>query len=900
MARNHKTSRVIVAMTLLQMVCTAGAASAPWWDDFPRMVSDSSTTQAVVTVNHHAFINMNANAQDPGWGTFFQRDGIVKNTSKIKTLKDAGLRQIGYFETFGTSYCPVSELGSWDGTNLTPVLHTHWSWASYAGGTVRWLGAKNFFDDEDFARPYTRTHPRYGGPPMTYPGGIVAAGYSGDPDDPRNSRVYDAGCSKDIFGNLSVSYTDTAGPTNGLVINPVTSNYASFMMFKKDSACPVWAGYTYASTLQAADAGIDGMWSDNYGPWDSFGNPPVKLAFGDWSVALFRGFLTNHFTASKLTSLGITNAATFDIRAYLKQKAGEWGWDGVSLTSDVWSDSRWPNDQIWRAYTIFKRQAGTSALSNYYAAVKSAALSATNTDFMVSGNDIPGFSMGWCRGDLDMVSTEHSLGNRPAYGTKGISLPPAGCSAPSYKLAREHARSRFVNVWMYNDGHVNGLTNTAVCNVLYYEMLATHALPKFDPSNSRIVGTPAINTAFFGFVEQVAPVFENRMPVEDIGIYYSSSTLLRQFTPGGFLDMDDQPHQFAVWGWGTALQELHRQYRMVPEWKLTPETLGSLRLLIIPNAEVLSSSDVSGVLTPWLDGGGRLIITGSTGKFAGERTNFNAYAKVSIASLTNRADVVYLTNNIGRDYYLAYTNRPALLPQIGAVVSNALSGAAESILVGTTAPSTAGVTVYQDEAAGKLFIDVNNMNINTNSWLVASTGPLTVDVVLPAWMQGTPLQVSAVSPQTNPPPVGISPTVSNKVTVSLGSVDYYAGVIIANEWGIWREAHFTSEEIKTGIADEDQDPDADGYTNRQEYIAGSEPKDKQSVLRLQGGIAAGSPELSFGTVSGRWYSVYSRTSLVSGTWSLMGSNVYGTGGSFYVTDTGKWATVFYNLKAELP
>ena len=96
MARNHKTSRVIVAMTLLQMVCTAGAASAPWWDDFPRMVSDSSATQAVVTVNHHAFINMNANGQDPGWGTFFQRDGIVGNKAKIQALKNAGLRQIGY------------------------------------------------------------------------------------------------------------------------------------------------------------------------------------------------------------------------------------------------------------------------------------------------------------------------------------------------------------------------------------------------------------------------------------------------------------------------------------------------------------------------------------------------------------------------------------------------------------------------------------------------------------------------------------------------------------------------------------------------------------------------------------------------------------------------------------
>jgi hypothetical protein len=33
MAGNHKISRVIVALTLLQMVCTAGAGSAPWWDD---------------------------------------------------------------------------------------------------------------------------------------------------------------------------------------------------------------------------------------------------------------------------------------------------------------------------------------------------------------------------------------------------------------------------------------------------------------------------------------------------------------------------------------------------------------------------------------------------------------------------------------------------------------------------------------------------------------------------------------------------------------------------------------------------------------------------------------------------------------------------------------------------
>jgi hypothetical protein len=897
MARNHKTSRVAVALTTL--VCAAGAASAPWWDDFPRMVSDSSTTQAVVTVNHHAFINMNANAQDPSWGTFFQRDGIVKGTNKIQAVKTAGLRQIGYFETFGTSYCPVSELGSWDGTNLTPVLHTHWSWTSYAGGTVRWLGAKNFFDDEDFARPYTRTHPRYGGPPMTYPDDTVAAGYDGTDTDPRNSRVYDAGCSKDILGNLVVDYTDTAGPTNGLIINPETSNYASFVMFSKDASCPLWTNYTYASTVQAADAGIDGMWSDNYGPWDSLGYTPVKTAFGDWSVARFRPYLTNHFSSAELIAMGVTNASTFDIRTYLKAVATGNGWNGTNLNWSYWSDANWLDDPLWRAFLIFRRQTGTEALSNYYATVKSAALAAGNSEFLVSGNDIPGFSLGWCRGDLDMVSTELSLGYKTCSGAAGFTAPPTGRYAPLYKLAREHAQSRFVNVWLYNDHYTNQLADADTCNVLYYEMLASHTLPKFAPSLDRVAGDEATNAGFFDFVSRAAPHYGARKPVEDIGVYYSSSSVLRQLTPKGFINQNQQPHQFGFWGWTIALGELHYQYRAVPEWKLA-DLLGTLRLLVIPNADVLDPADVP-VLTSWVNASGRLIITGDSGKYLGEPSNFALNTNgLSIASLTNHANVVYLTNNIGQDYYLAYTNRPATLSQFATAMTNALAGTAPTVLAGTTAPSTAGITVYQDEAAGKLFVDVNNMNIDTNSWLVSSTGPLTVDVVLPPWMQGTPLQSSVLSPQAVAPSVGITAASSNTLTVSLSPVEIYAGVIIENEWGVWREAHFTPEEIKSGIADENQDADGDGFSNRQEYIAGTEPKNQQSVLRLQGGVAAGSTELSFGTVSGRCYSVYSRTSLVSGAWGLLGSNVYGTGDSLHLTDTGKWNSVFYQLKVNLP
>jgi hypothetical protein len=518
---------------------------------------------------------------------------------------------------------------------------------------------------------------------------------------------------------------------------------------------------------------------------------------------------------------------------------------------------------------------------------------------LVMGNDIPGFSLGWCRGDLDMVSTELSMGYNLSGGSAGFGPPTTGRYAPFYKLAREHARSRFVNVWLYNDRYTNELARTELCNVLYSEMLATHTLPKFAPASDRIAGNPTVNAGFFEFVEQVAPQFGGRVPVEDVGVYYSSSTILRRYTPGGFQDLNNQSHQFAFWGWATALGELHSQYRAVPEWKLTSDLLATLRLLVIPNADVLDPADVP-LLTSWVNAGGRLIITGDSGKYLGEAGNFALNTNgLSIALLTNHASVVYLPDNIGMAYYQAYTNRPALISQFETAVLSALTGTDSGMLAETTAHSTAGITLYQDEAAGKLFIDINNLNIDTNSWQISATDPLDVELVLPEWMQGASLQVSVVSPQANLPSVSSSAVSSNRLTVSLGAVNEYAGVIIASEWGVWREAHFSAEEIKTGIADAEQDPDADGFTNRQEYIAGTDPKDGGSVLRLLGGISTGTPEISFNTQTGRLYSLYARTNLLAGEWAPVGSPFPGSGQPFSAVDTNGLLQRFYRLTVDL-
>lgn len=782
---------------------------SPWWDDFPRMVS--SPNVAGVTGANGSFA-MNANAQDPSWGTFFQASGIAGKSASIASFQNAGLKQIGYFETYGQSYSLVAELGAWDETNLSPVLRTHWNWQNYGGGTIRWLGANNFFDDQDFARPYTRTHPRYGGPAMTYPDGSAATGYDGVDTDPRNSRVYDAACSKNIFGQLYIdtyNFPPAGSPTDGLVYMTEDDDYAGLLMFKKDSACPLWDDYTYASTLQAADAGIDGMWTDNFGPWDSFTKVPVAGAFGDWSVARFRDHLAGSFSPTELTAMGVTNVTIFDIRTYLKAFAtNTLGWDGsednllnewAEVANSLWKNAQWLNDPLWRAYVIFKRQTGTEALVNYYATVKAAALAAGKTEFLIAGNDVPGFSLGWCRGDLDMVSSEMNMGWINGVGKSGFKSPPVALYAPFYKLAREHAKSRFVNIWLYDDFYESEFLNPELCNVMYYEMLATHTLPKFDAGNARIVDPDngVTNAAFFEFVGEVVPDYGDRVPVEDIGIYYSSSTLLRQFTPGGVADLNNQPHAQAFWGWATALGRLHYQYRAVPEWKLTPEMLATLRVLVVPNAVVFDPADVV-ALTSWVNAGGRLIITGDSGKYLGESGNFAVNPSGgSLNALRSHANVVYVSANIGKTYFDAFANRTAQqLALFSSAMNTALTGAVAAGVVATTVSEQASLTLYEDEAAGKFFIDLNNSAINASTYAMTSTGTVTIEAVLPQWLRGKALKVSVRSPQSSTPLVALLPPGNaDQVKISVGSVEYYAGLVIEAgiEWadpvasGNWSE-----------------------------------------------------------------------------------------------------------------
>jgi len=80
----------------------------------------------------------------------------------------------------------------------------------------------------------------------------------------------------------------------------------------------------------------------------------------------------------------------------------------------------------------------------------------------------------------------------------------------------------------------------------------------------------------------------------------------------------------------------------------------------------------------------------------------------------------------------------------------------------------------------------------------------------------------------------------------------------------WEDLHGFD---KNSAADANQDFDGDGMTNLQEYLAGTDPKQSGSALRLTATLNAGVTELRFIAVAGKTYTVlYSTTLPGTGSW----------------------------------
>ncbi len=633
-----------------------------WWHKYPTCINNVKSLEAT-----HARLIMQNYVADPTWGPYGQRLEKLFRNNQFRSIKGKGHRWITWIEGFGNTIMYAAAFqqykdGSFPTYKNDPKVSRlechHWGWNTNAlkrANTIKWIGLHNTVNNEDIAKPLF-TREKLGLPAPKYPDGRLALGQLPELEYPVNCRVFDACCSKDINGNLyysdfSIIKTNIAtgkpivemeglhrvavkSVESKLLRNrkPEEEVFLDRIVLPKDCAAPFWIDYARTSVRAILKEGLDGVWCDNFSPWDNFGNSPIRKAFGDWSVYRFKTYLQKKFTKSELRKMGVKDATSFDIRKYLKQKAIEFGAKNPSdYKCSEWRDLRWLDEPVWNVYKVFKQKVGQEALRNLYNVIKEEAKKAGRPDFAVCGNDIPKFGLGWARDDwLDMVSTELAPGWGLSTGSRGIMLPPLGKMAVDYNAAREHQKGPFSTIWYYlPEKHCN---KPGLGKVLMAEAFANGAFIKYGFGKEQ-TGTPEAHGWWNDFVHENEEKFGRRSPIADVGILFSPDNQLAVFLPNAIApDFDAQPHAFGYWGFATAMIDAHIPYRTVTDWNVNSKALAGLKTFIIPNAEYLDDRIIP-ILKKWVSHGGRLIITGNSGMREGVEGYFKKRKNSVLAPL---------------------------------------------------------------------------------------------------------------------------------------------------------------------------------------------------------------------------------------------------------------------------
>jgi sugar lactone lactonase YvrE len=124
-----------------------------------------------------------------------------------------------------------------------------------------------------------------------------------------------------------------------------------------------------------------------------------------------------------------------------------------------------------------------------------------------------------------------------------------------------------------------------------------------------------------------------------------------------------------------------------------------------------------------------------------------------------------------------------------------------------------------------------------------------------------------------------------------------------SSWGdgipdTWRLLYFGT--ISNLLSAASLDPDGDGASNWQEYVAGTNPLDPASVLRLTPVAPSPNFTVQWPSVPGKTYMVQSSASLFSTNWSITASNLPGTGQMMQLSDTNTPAppVLFYRVQVQ--
>jgi hypothetical protein len=263
----------------------------------------------------------------------------------------------------------------------------------------------------------------------------------------------------------------------------------------------------------------------------------------------------------------------------------------------------------------------------------------------------------------------------------------------------------------------------------------------------------------------------------------------------------------------------------------------------------------------------------------------------------------------------AYTGAPAFAPHFGeasgdtnlALISN--NDVWSSSGFAFTLPTATGHSyllrlVFHDN----YFTTGGNRRFSVNAGLVSGGTQLWVqhlDVAAQGACETNAADVVLTLPVLNADSTGLAveivPEFSNPLLCAMTWEETFAPVVdgIANEW---RARYFGGDGMSTNANScATADPDRDGMSNLQEYIAGTNPTNAASVLRLDVVSSGGAVSLASPSATNRLYTL-EWCGQLGGAWmSVPGQvDVPGTGTPLSLRDTNISTTQFYRVRVRLP
>ena len=799
-------------LLLFAVVDTAAGGDYPDGDDAWWKVPSAVLTTPQDHEKHFETINADAarGVGHGGWYGIWYYDAPQKvafSSRFHKTVQRAGMKRMVYFDT--------GELGEYvvyaspDGK----LLYDGWSLQRYRGeaGKLHWFGLRTFMNNAPWTTLKSASH--YGIRPFTYPDGsgpkAKAAGVKillpvdtiivDDFPETANTQIstdaknwYDMLASRDIDGNANLNLysnphiSDETARKTGLDTvsesqkhsNPAMAGKSGWVTVRNwfaDRANPLYLDYH----CQELEVLLDTRKPDaiHFDDWGGDNTLSIRKAgFGVWSIQHFHDYMAEHFSKKELAKLGIADIKRFDVVAYFKNRPWRRS-KGPEPAMPYWYDKQWMSDLVFKCYQMSLIESGREHYRRLYEAVKTRK-TAEGEEIAVFANAIPTFpGKPFLRGIIDVPCYEWKTFKSYGLLKKEMGYPPMGRIGWSSRLAAQFSGTGYSVPSIYVSKDKMGPAYSELHKVLQFDCLANRAvcdyghwfLDGYSPGTAESAGFGN------GFLRRIREDLGRRRYVADIGLVYCGWSQYAGNVMGGVQGGSPVREMFLkeYVGWGEFLARSNRQWDVLLSQDLDLEHLRRFKIVVLPSIASLTPAQVK-TLAKYAETGGRLLVTGESGRFQGPEGRLMPHTSDVLSLLRGNPAVKIVKTKPG----CAYRDKEKPEP-----LANLLDFERVSTSLSTDAPATVAVSLNQSSTdPDVLTVDIVNYDLDIAANAVTPTRPISITIHHPSLKQGTQPAMRWITAdkgdearwQKFPIDVSHFDPVSGTLKITVPSLTYYA------------------------------------------------------------------------------------------------------------------------------